>query len=186
MRTFYCLGAMDEKRGIGKNGGVPWNLPKQYNTYFEKRSKEVTNDNKQNALIMGRLTYFSFPQNIRPLKNRLNIVLSNSLTSSDLPSNVMLFKNLDSAMKTLSSEPLCDSIEDVFICGGQDMYKEAVASPLCKRIYLTQISATFDCDVFFPEFDKEIYKEIHLPDVCVGEEEENGIRYRLHIYSSEK
>ena len=31
---------------------------------------------KNNIVIMGKNTYFSLPENIRPLKNRLNIVLT--------------------------------------------------------------------------------------------------------------
>lgn len=30
--------------------------------------------------------------------------------------------------------------------------------PCCDMIYLTDIMAEFECDVFFPEFDKQVFK----------------------------
>ena len=33
------------------------------------------------------------------------------------------------------------------------MYREAIASPLCSVIYLTEIEQEFDCDTFFPALE---------------------------------
>merc|ERR1712076_274014 len=107
----HCVAAMDVNRGIGKNGDLPWSLPKEFE-YFTKLTSAVKCEGKQNAVIMGRLTYFAFPEKIRPLKNRLNIVLSTTLKESDLPPNVLLQSDLQSVMKTLVSEPLCNTIEN--------------------------------------------------------------------------
>ena len=182
MKKFSCLGAVDEKHGIGKNGDVPWNLPMQFDTYFEKRSRDVKDSSKQNAVIMGRLTYFSFPEEVRPLKGRINVVLSNTLKSTDLPLSVMLFKNLDLAVQALSCEPASLGIENIFVCGGSGVYKEALLSPYCENMYLTRIHGDFDCDVFFPDIDGNVYKEISIS----VKEEENGVAYQLHVYSSRK
>jgi len=37
------------------------------------------------------------------------------------------------------------------------MVQEALNSGLCERIYLTEILKEFECDVFFPEFDRSRY-----------------------------
>lgn len=183
LRTFSCIGAMDVVQGIGKNGGIPWNLSNEFDIHFTKRSSEVKDKNKQNAIVMGRLTYFS--NKVRPLINRLNIVLSKTLTPADLPENVLLFKSLRDAIAALSCEPLFTSIENIFVIGGYGAYREAVESPLCNRLYLTEIQGLFGADAFFPNFDENRFKEICVPGISLGEEEQHGIKYEMKIYSSE-
>ena len=46
--------AMDERRGIGKNNLLPWNIPSDLK-YFSKLTKGSGN----NAIIMGRKTHQS-------------------------------------------------------------------------------------------------------------------------------
>lgn len=36
--------------------------------------------------------------------------------------------------------------------------QDALKHPWCDLVYLTDIMADFDCDVFFPEFDRELFK----------------------------
>ena len=58
--------AIDSKNGISKNGVIPWKSKKDMSFFY--------NVTKRNVVIMGKNTYFSIPQEYRPLKNRLNIV----------------------------------------------------------------------------------------------------------------
>lgn len=37
--------------------------------------------------------------------------------------------------------------------------QEALAHPWCDLIYLTDIMADFDCDVFFPRFDQNVFRK---------------------------
>lgn len=34
----------------------------------------------------------------------------------------------------------------------------ALDHPWCDLVYLTDVMAEFDCDVFFPEFDRDLFK----------------------------
>lgn len=45
-------------------------------------------------------------------------------------------------------------LNDVTIVGDQ----EGMEHPWCDLIYLTDIMAEFECDVFFPEFDRQLFK----------------------------
>lgn len=44
--------------------------------YFKKLTSQSSNPKLRNAVIMGRTTYMSIPEKFRPLKGRLNIVLT--------------------------------------------------------------------------------------------------------------
>lgn len=44
--------------------------------YFKKLTSQASSPKLRNAVIMGRTTYMSIPEKFRPLKGRLNIVLT--------------------------------------------------------------------------------------------------------------
>ena len=180
-RRVYSIAAMDSKRGIGKNSDLPWRLRKEFK-YFVSKTLETKDLKKQNAVILGRLTWLSIPENFRPFKNRLNVVLSRKLSKSELPEGVLLEPDLAGAMETLSEEPYLSTIENIFVIGGAGVYEESIKSGLCCRIYLTKVQGDFSCDVFFPNFDQNIYKEVYLDNVPREEQEENGIKYTFHVY----
>ncbi len=58
----------------------------------------------------------------------------------------------------------------------------AIESSLIHRIYLTKLVQEFDCDIFFPEFDKSQYKLVKDPDVPEGEQVEGEINYEFQVY----
>lgn len=184
-RLFHCIAAMDIKRGIGRNNKLPWDLPNEYK-HFVKMTKTVTSKEKQNAVIMGKNTFFSIPQKFRPLKGRLNLVISSSLQSNDLPKDVILCRGLPEAMELLNTEFYINSVEEIFIGGGSSLYKEAMESNLCGRIYLTKIDDDFNCDVFYPEFDMQSFKEITLNEVPQDIQEEKGVKYRFYVYEKQQ
>ena len=63
--------ATDMSGGLSKDDLIPWKSKKDMQFFYQKT--------KNNIVIMGRSTYFSLPKNIRPLKNRLNIVLTKDI-----------------------------------------------------------------------------------------------------------
>merc|ERR1712065_67079 len=73
-------------RGIGFKNTLPWKLKKDLN-YF----KTKTNDS---VVIMGRKTYESLP--LKPLPNRINIVLSRSILEEK---GFILSNNFDNALE---------------------------------------------------------------------------------------
>ena len=183
LRKLHCIAAMDSARGIGKNGDLPWNLPKELKT-FSKITSTVKCDGKRNAVIMGRLTYHSIPEKFRPLRNRLNVVLSSTLKPEDLPGDVLLTRSLDECVELLSREPYRDTIESLFVIGGSSVYDAAMSSGFCERIYLTEVCGDFGCDTFYPMFDKNVFKEITVDGLCHDVQEEKDVKYQLHVYSA--
>lgn len=127
---------------------MPWKLAKDL-TYFKNLTTRAP-DNKQNAVIMGRKTYESIPEKFRPLPNRLNIVLSrNQKIDQD---NLKYVSSLEEALLLVSKRT---DIDAIFVCGGAEIYKEAMQRKECKKLYVTRIEKDFKCDTFFPEIPDE-------------------------------
>jgi len=97
-----------------------------------------------------------------------------------------LCHDLDIAARLAAQPPLADLIETIWIVGGTQVYKDALKHPWCDLVYLTDVMADFDCDVFFPEFDRGLFKKQEgFPDVPSGIQEENGIKYRFQVFKKE-
>ena len=62
--------------GIGFQGLIPWFLKNDLKHF----QKITSNKNIYNFVIMGRKTWESIPDNKKPLRDRINIVLSKSFT----------------------------------------------------------------------------------------------------------
>lgn len=150
--------------------------------FFNKMTTKVTDPARQNAVIMGRNTYFGIPPAFRPLPNRLNIILSRKSSQSDYPAGVLLCSSLDEAMELLEQQ-YSEKIENIWIVGGSAVYKEAMESLFCHRIYFTDIQAHFECDTFFPAIDLERFQRVaNDEDVPVEIQEENGVKYEYQIF----
>lgn len=122
--------AMAKNRVIGRNNGIPWDLPED-RTHFVA----VT---RGHALIMGRATYDSIG---KPLPKRRNIVVSRNRAlaiagveiAASLADAIVLAREQDDAPR---------------IIGGGQLYAESL--PLATRIYLTELHAPAEGDTWFP------------------------------------
>ena len=168
--NFALVAAVEKNSGIGFQNRLPWNLPSDLK-HFSNITTKTIDPNKQNAVIMGRKTWESLPEKHRPLKNRLNIVLSRRADFA-LPAGVQLFDSIDSALQNLSTNPQIDS---VFLIGGAALFTEAIHHPACTKIFLTQIEQSFECDTFFPKIDPQKFK-LATESVI---QTENGVEFRF-------
>lgn len=182
-KKFSCIVAVCENRGIGINGDLPWKL-KQELKYFSRTTKKVEDVNKRNAVIMGRKTYFGVPESKRPLPDRLNIVLTRNASSYSFPPDVLVCASLQEALVKLDSTDYGKHIENIWVVGGNSVYKEAMESDRCHRVYLTEIKKQFECDAFFPEMPKTFVVVGNDPDIPSDVQEENGIQYVYKIYEN--
>jgi dihydrofolate reductase len=171
-----------DNMGIGYKNALPWKLRKEM-AYFARMTtfSENPGSSKKNVVLMGRRTWESIPEKFRPLKNRVNIVLSRG-TLKETPSNVSTFKSWDEAIQNLSTSERQSEIDKVWVIGGCELFKMAMESSLCYRIYLTRIMQSFECDVFLPEFDKEKFRLVNDENVSQELQEEDGIQYRFEVY----
>ncbi|PKK21211.1 dihydrofolate reductase [Columba livia] len=139
-------------------------------------------EGKQNAVVMGRKTWFSIPEKHRPLKDRINIVLSRELREAPEGAHY-LSKSLDDALTLLDSPELQSKVDMVWIIGGSSVYKAAMDKPINHRLFVTRILKEFESDTFFPEINCRDYKLLtEYPGVPAGIQEENGIQYKFEVY----
>ncbi|MEE6458704.1 hypothetical protein FKM82_000391 [Ascaphus truei] len=110
-------------QGIGRSGSLPWPPLRNEFKHFQRLTMTSTVEGKQNAVIMGRKTWISIPEKNRPLKERINIVLSRELMEPPQGAH-HLAKSLDEALELLQFPDLKDKVDDVWIIGGSSLYKE--------------------------------------------------------------
>lgn len=165
-KPIYLIAAVDKNLGIGKNGIMPWHLSDELK-HFRNITTTVYAAGKQNAVIMGRTTWESLPENYRPLKDRFNIVLTKGplLSGPNLTTS-----SLDEAIAECNQS---SKIENIFIIGGASIYEQAINHPAVSGIYLTEIEGSFDCDKFFPS----IPSKFDLTEI-LGEKKEGDTHYR--------
>lgn len=153
---FSIIVAMDQNQGIGKGGGLPWDLPEDLR-HFKNITTTVENSNKKNVVVMGRKTWQSLPEKFKPLPNRINVVLTrnNALT---FPENVYRCGSFDKLGNLLKG---IWEVEKTFIIGGEQIFKEAIDRIECQEIFLTKVHSVFKCDTFFPDVNRK-YNEIEV------------------------
>ncbi|KAL1140723.1 hypothetical protein AAG570_000653 [Ranatra chinensis] len=136
--------------------------------YFKTMTTETVDKGKKNAVIMGRKTWESIPAKYRPLEGRLNIILSKSmkiLCSQRTKGCAILCDSLQEGLSKLADNSR--SIESVWVIGGSSLYEECIVSPLCHRVYLTEIKKKFECDVFFPDIPENFHLVKWVPNLFI-------------------
>ena len=89
---------------------------------------------------------------------------------------------MQEALEKLQGPKFAEVIENIWIVGGYSVYKEAMESSMCNRIYLTRILAEFECDAFFPQLTEDFKQVPNDEDIPGDIQEENGIKYQYQIY----
>jgi len=153
---------MDEERGIGVEGRLPWHLPADL-----KRFKSLT---MGHHLIMGRKTYESIGS---PLPGRTMIIVSRN--PSYQPDGCMVARSLDTAIEFARM----DLENEVFIIGGGDLFEQAIN--LADRIYLSQVHAAIPADVYFPEFSSDDWQEIKAELYPADEKNKYAFTFKIMV-----
>lgn len=141
------IAAVSENGVIGKDGDIPWHYPEDLKHFRKKTTGH--------SVIMGRKTYFSLPEDYRPLPDRKNIVLSRS--KPELPEKVELAESLEDALEKAEEHS-----EKAFIIGGANVYEQALEE--ADRMILTEIHEKYDGDTFFPDWNKDNWEEVKRDD----------------------
>jgi len=182
-KRFDIVLACDKNKGIGKDADLPWKLSKDMKFFRDLTTKgaykEETLDTvpgaMSNAVIMGRVTWESIPERFRPLKGRVNVVLTRDDQYRD--PNAIIKSSLNEALEYLYSN---SKIHNIYVIGGASIYKEAFDRDDLRSLFVTEIDKEFDCDRFIQDYEKiKGAKKVWSSDVV----EEKGVDYQFVRYN---
>ena len=128
----------DKNWGIGKNNNLMFRLAKDM-AFFRRTTKGKT-------VVMGTNTLLSLPGE-KPLKDRMNIVLSSSL-EKDGRSGFIIASNLEELKAVLSG---IDN-DEIYVIGGAMTCR--LLLPYCDEALVTKVDADGNADVFFEDLDR--------------------------------
>lgn len=128
--------AADQNWGIGYKGNLLLRIPEDMRYFKEKTLNHV--------VIMGRGTYESLPGQ-RPLPDRVNIVLSQSLSDKRVIVCRCLSELLETAEQYRSKE--------LYVIGGESVY--SLLLPYCTEAYITRIRQAFPADKFIKNIEED-------------------------------
>lgn len=137
MTQVTLIAAMEQGRGIGDRGDIPWRLPEDWK-YFRAQTLGK-------PVVMGRLTFESIG---KPLKGRRNVVITRR---KELHPGVEIVRSPEEALELLSEEP------EIMIAGGESVYRAFL--PMAHRLLLTLLHTRIEpMDTFFPAWDRDVWR----------------------------
>ena len=160
------IASADKNWAIGKDGGLLYRLPQDMKFFRTTTSGKV--------VVMGRKTLESFPGG-NPLKNRVNIFLTRNKDYKK--DGVLICTDTDELKNELKKH----STDDIFVIGGEEIYK--LLLPMCNKAYITRIDSVADADTFFPNLDRADGWEITGMSETITD---NGTDFRFVTYERTK
>ena len=175
---FDAVVAHDVNYGIGIDNSLAWNLPEDM-AFFKALTVGKSFPEKKNIVIMGRKTFDSIPKKFRPLSNRINIVLSQSNIISN-QENLVYAKSIEEALEISFKLQASENIGTIYCMGGKTIYDLMLPLSSCRRLYVTYLNKTFDCDAFLKPYDL-LFSLIKESDL---HESSTGILYQFKTFQS--
>ncbi len=159
------IAAVDNEWNIGNKGGLLFSLPDDMKFFRTTTSGKI--------VVMGRKTLESFP-NSKPLKNRVNIVLSRSNHDVEGAEFVTSVDELLGKLKEYDTD-------DVYVIGGAQIY--SLLLPYCDTALITHVdTVASEADSKLPELNADEWKITEQSDI----HENNGIKFRFTTYKRVK
>lgn len=128
------IAAIDEERGFGRAGGIPWSHPADM-AHFKAATMG-------SAVAIGRITWESIR---RPLPGRLVLVVT-SRPEPVMPSGVVTVGSWGEALRVAED----GRYGSIWAAGGVGIYQAAIDGGLDEAL-VTRVPDTHGCDVFLPE-----------------------------------
>ena len=139
MTNVTLIAAVGRNGVIGADNDMPWHLPEDF-AFFKRTTMG-------HPMVMGRKTFDSIG---RVLPGRRTIVVTRQPDWSH--SDVETAHSLSEALS------LAGPADEVFVCGGGQVYAEAL--PWAQRLLITEVDQSPEGDVRFPDIDPAHWDEV--------------------------
>jgi dihydrofolate reductase len=139
MTNVTLIAAVGRNGVIGADNGMPWHIPEDF-AYFKRTTLG-------HPIVMGRKTFDSIG---RVLPGRRTIVVTRQRDWSHA--------GVETAHSLSEALSLAGPADEVFICGGGEIYAEAM--PWAHRLLITEVDQSPKGDVRFPEIDISEWREV--------------------------
>jgi dihydrofolate reductase len=145
MSTITIIAAIANNNALGKDNDLIWYLPADL-----KRFKKVTSGHH---ILMGRNTFESIG---KPLPNRTTVIITRNKAYK--AEGCIVVDSIEKAIEVAKEDA------KIFIIGGAEIYKQTITSNLVDQLDITKVHHEFEADVYFPEIDSAIWKEVSRED----------------------
>lgn len=132
------IAAVDKNWAIGLKNKLLVSIPDDMKFFRETTTGKV--------VVMGRKTLESFPHQ-RPLKNRVNIVLTKNMDYR--VEGAIVVHNMDELHEELKKY----NSDDIYVIGGASIYEALVDE--CDVAHITKINYAYEADAYFPNLDEK-------------------------------
>jgi dihydrofolate reductase len=161
MKTAMIV-AIGKNGEIGKNNQLLWRLSDDL-----KKFKSLTSGN---IVVMGRKTFQSIG---KALPSRENVVISRNKDFSQ--EGIHVFSSLTDVLNRYKNDE-----RTIFIIGGGEIYRQALASNIIQSAYITYVDGDFEADTFFPDFNEKEWKKVE--EEFFEKNEKNEFNFRFVSY----
>jgi dihydrofolate reductase len=139
MTSVTLIAAVGRNGVIGAVNDMPWHLPEDF-AFFKRTTMG-------HPMVMGRKTFDSIG---RVLPGRRTIVVTRQGDWSH--------PDVETAHSLVDALDLAGPADEVFVCGGGQIYAEAM--PFAHRLLITEVEQSPEGDVRFPEIDISDWREV--------------------------
>lgn len=151
--------ACAENRVIGREGHLPWRIPEDADHF-----RQLT---AGNICVMGRVCFDTWPGAVRDGRQAI-VVTQQPLPPRRDPERSRPEARASGESVPIPAHSLSEALAvaetvagEIFICGGQRIYEEALALMRPLRLHLTLVHTEVPGDRFFPDWRRLTWRETH-------------------------
>lgn len=127
--------ACAENRVIGRAGKLPWRIPEDWR-FFKRQTAGAT-------VVLGRVSFESWKSVLDDDRHAVVLTRNRQLAGD----RVQVAGSLPAALALAEATG-----REIYICGGQRIFEEALLLPQATRLYLTLVHAVVKGDRTFPDW----------------------------------
>tara|TARA_Y100001970_G_scaffold222998_1_gene274450 strand:- start:2236 stop:2742 length:507 start_codon:yes stop_codon:yes gene_type:complete len=168
MITISHVVALSNNRVIGVDNDLPWRLKKDLAHFKAYTTNKI--------IIMGRKTFESIG---RPLPNRINFVVSTTITEIE---GAQVYKSTKEALSEANKLCIELNYKEIVIIGGGYLFRDTLS--VVNKLVLTEVDCEIDGDVYYPDIDLDSWQNTETSEH--EKDPENEFDFKVLVYEKVK